>query len=271
MDPSIHNHYINNVLLTLVSLILLISLRMIINKAISKKKNLSLNERRKWLVRTRNTAFIFFVVLLYAIWANEIQTFAFSFAAIAAAIAIATKEFILSFCGTIMRTISQSFDHGDRIEIDGIRGDVVDQSPLSTTILEIGPGELTHQYTGRSIVIPNMLFLIHPLKNESFFKNFVLHTFLVPAKLKSWQKNKDFLLKACQLECKKYLEASQTSMDKKTKRKQLQSISVEARVTVKIHRPEEVNLIARVAVPVDLKGKIEDQIICKYLELLEKS
>ena len=56
-------------------------------------------------------------------------------------------------------------------------------------------------------------------------------------------------------------------MDKKTRKKQLQSIAVEPRVTVKIDTPDEVRLIVRVAVPIDLKGKIEDKIISHYLDL----
>jgi small-conductance mechanosensitive channel len=60
--------------------------------------------------------------------------------------------------------VTKAYAFGDRIENAGIRGNAVDHNALTTTILEIGPGQTSHQYTGRTMVIPNSFFLIIPLK-----------------------------------------------------------------------------------------------------------
>src|SRR5690625_7675079 len=68
------------------------------------------------------------------------------------------------------------------IQIKDFRGDVIDQNFLATTILEVGPGKITHQLTGRMTVIPNSLFVSEPVINESFTNDFVLHVFTIPFK-----------------------------------------------------------------------------------------
>src|SRR5690606_32112227 len=83
----------------------------------------------------------------------ELRTVAISIVAIAVAFVVATKELILCITGSILKMASRSFVIGDRIQVKDFRGDVIDQNLLATTILEVGPGKLTHQRTGRMAVI----------------------------------------------------------------------------------------------------------------------
>ena len=48
-----------------------------------------------------------------------------------------------------------------RREVAGVRGDVLDIGPLTTAVLEVGPGQSIHQRTGRKITLPNSVFLTH--------------------------------------------------------------------------------------------------------------
>jgi len=63
--------------------------------------------------------------------------------------------------------VTKAYALGDRIEIGSIGGNVVDHNALTTTILEIGPGQTSHQYTGRAMVIPNSFIFDHPLEKVS--------------------------------------------------------------------------------------------------------
>ena len=256
-----------NVVATLAAFLLITGIRVLVNNSVDRASHLPLETKRKWVIRLRTSAFLLFFFATCAIWANELETFAFSLAALAAAIAIATKEFILSFCGTWLKPLSQSFSHGDRIEIAGVRGDVVDQTLISTTILEIGPGDLTHQYTGRSIVIPNIMFLTFMVTNETFFHDFVLHTFAIPRHLKDdLDRDEEALLKACETECGKYIAPAQRDMDRRTHKRHLESMSVRPRVTIKMKTADTVDLVVRVAVPFRLKGRIENAILKNFLQ-----
>ena len=69
--------------------------------------------------------------------------------ALPVSLVVATIELILCVSGSILKTISGSFDMGDRIQIKDFRGDVIDQNLHAATILEAGPGKITHHRTGR--------------------------------------------------------------------------------------------------------------------------
>ena len=117
--------------------------------------------RRRWSVTIRNTLILVSIIGLAIIWAPQLQNFAVSLIAIAVALVLATKELLDCLTGSLLRTASKAYAVGDRIEINGTRGNVVDHNFLTTTLLEIGPGQTSHQYTGRAIVIPNNQLLSH--------------------------------------------------------------------------------------------------------------
>src|SRR5690606_21781606 len=127
--------------------------------------------------------FLFLAILSFMVlWADQIYSLIISITAVAAALAIATKELLLCLGGTFYKASTRPFSIGDRIEVGGTRGDVIDIGLFATQVLQVGPGNLTHQYTGRSVTIPNSVFLTQNIINESYSTDYVLHIFEVPVK-----------------------------------------------------------------------------------------
>jgi small-conductance mechanosensitive channel len=138
---------------SIILVITMILLRAVLARYIRKSVE-STELRRRWLVQTRNALLLVLIFGLIVIWAEELRTLALSIVAIALAFVVATKELILCITGSIIKSGSRSFNIGDRIQVKDFRGDVIDQNLLATTILEVGPGRLTHQRTGRMADIP---------------------------------------------------------------------------------------------------------------------
>jgi small-conductance mechanosensitive channel len=57
-------------------------------------------------------------------------------------IAITLQELFLSFAGSIYIFLVKVYSPGDRIEINGIKGDVIDIDSIYTTMMEISHGSL---------------------------------------------------------------------------------------------------------------------------------
>ena len=148
---------VRNLILTGLLWALAFGARALILSAV-RSRHLPPAEVRRTVASTRTAVLSVLAIGTAALWFDELKTFALSLAAVAAAIVLATKEIILCVSGTFVRTSSNAFEIGDRIECNGVRGDVIDITLLTTKILEIGPGHLAHQQTGRAIVIPNSLF-----------------------------------------------------------------------------------------------------------------
>src|SRR5690606_28819112 len=179
---------------------------------------------------------------------------------------VATKELILCITGSILKMASRSFVIGDRIQIKEFRGDVIDQNLLATTILEVGPGKLTHQRTGRMAVIPNSLFVSEPVINESYTHDYILHVFTIPYKREDdWQSASEALLASARRHCAPYLDDVRRHMEQLSRQRGLDIPNVEPRVTIQVPAAGEVHLVVRVPARSSERSYIEQQIMLDVL------
>lgn len=226
----------------------------------------SLELRRRWLVNSRNGLLLFLLLGLVMIWADELRALALSIVAIAVAFVVATKELILCVIGSALKTGAGAFSLGDRIQVREFRGDVIDQQLLVTTILEVGPGRLTHQRTGRKIVIPNALFVSDPVINESFTQNFVYHVFTVPFRREDdWRAAREAFLASARRHCEGYLDQARRHMQRINVKSGLETPSVEPRVSLHVPIAGEVHLIVRLPTRAAERGYIEQAILSEVL------
>ena len=70
-----------------------------------------------------------------------------------------TKELILCWSGAGLRVGRKVYSVGDRIQIAGHRGIVLDHDIFAIKLLEIGQGPASHLYTGCVAVFLNSLLL----------------------------------------------------------------------------------------------------------------
>ena len=257
----------NHELASVALILTLIGLRTLSATFIKARRSLTPERRRALLVNTRNLFLALSVAGLFIIWRPELKAFALSVVGIAVAMVIATKELILCLSGTIMIRLNGAFSVGDRIEVGGFRGDVIDVNLLATTIIKIGPGQLTQQYTGRKVVLPNSLFVGNAFINETFTNEFVLHVFLVPVPISAdWRELERCLHAAAEEASAPYIEEARAHLNRLAISEALNMPPVEVRVTLQIPEPDRLNLIVRLPTPARSKGKIEQAILRKSMD-----
>ncbi len=260
------NFPIYRVLASVLFAVVVVVVRLFVRRWILGSTNTDSKLRRQWLAQARNLTFVSLLIGLGVVWAPQIHSAALSVFAIAAAIVIAVKELIMCVSGSILRAGARSFSIGDRIEVNGHRGDVIDQSLLSTTMFEIGPGQTTHQYTGRVLVLPNSVFLNSVVINETYSDQFVLHAFSIPFDREhDWVSAERELLAIAKRVCQDFLEDAREHMTAAAKREGLIPPSVEPRVTVQVVEPKRLNFFVRIPTPVRERGRLEQSIVREFL------
>lgn len=246
---------------TAILLVVTLVSRALVSRLIREKVD-SLELRRKWLVNARNGFLLLLLLGLVLIWGQELRTLALSIVAIAVAFVVATKELILCVIGSIIKTGSSSFNLGDRIQVKDFRGDVIDLSLLTTTILEVGPGRNVHQRTGRMIVIPNALFVSEPVVNESFSHDYDFHVFTVPFKREDdWRGAQKAFQAVTDRHCQPYLESVRQYMTRLGRNRGLEAPSVDPRVTILTPVADEIHLVIRLPTKVGQRGFMEQTIL----------
>ena len=83
------------------------------------------------------------------------------------------QELILSIAGSFYIFFVRVYKPGDRIEINGIKGDVIDINSVYTTIMEMGEWVSSDNYSGRIVKISNSFVFKGPIKNYSMDFPFV--------------------------------------------------------------------------------------------------
>jgi len=174
--------YINDILnhklfISLVIALSLSGLRLLVVRFIKRKSEVLIDQQRRWIYHTKNITLALILFAVIFIWWPELHQFALSIAAVAVAVVIASKELILCISGTVLRTASGNTSIGDWIEVGDIRGEIIDQNVLATVLQEVNNNGNSYAYTGKTITLPNSLFLVQPIKNLNFMRRFVFHSF----------------------------------------------------------------------------------------------
>lgn len=157
----------------------MLSLRFVLVYLIKRNRAILTEGRRHWITSVKNFSWLIMIFGLLFIWWPELKNFAFSIAAVTVALVIATKELILCFSGAMLRAGTGAFTIGDWIEVGANRGEVIDFNLFSTTLQELDRSPNDYSFTGKTIAIPNSLFLSEPIKNLNFSKRYTFHRFSI--------------------------------------------------------------------------------------------
>ena len=104
-------------------------------------------------------------LFLLFIWDDFIKSLMTLISVISAAMTIALREFIMNFfCGIYIK-MKKPFKVEDRIQIDDLKGDVMNISALDFEVLEISTKEDNGQSTGVVVNIPNSYVFTKSIKN----------------------------------------------------------------------------------------------------------
>ena len=119
------------------------------------------------------------ILTLYYITGN-IKDFTLAFGLLSAGVAITLQDLILSISGSLYIFFVKVYKPGDRIEINGIKGDVIDVDSIYTTMMEIGEWVSSDNYSGRIIKLSNAFVFKGPIYNYSMDFPFIWDEFNLP-------------------------------------------------------------------------------------------
>jgi small-conductance mechanosensitive channel len=111
--------------------------------------------------------YILIILLSISYFTGNIKDFTLAIGLFTAGIAITLQELILSIAGSLYIFIVKVYKPGDRIEINGIKGDVIDVDSIYTTLMEIGEWVTSDNYSGRIVKLSNAFVFKGPVFNYS--------------------------------------------------------------------------------------------------------
>jgi small-conductance mechanosensitive channel len=183
-----------NISSTLFALVLVYLVKSVFLRVIHSKMRDQM--RYYYTKRLVNTiSFFTFLTVLAFIWLQMGGTLMTYLGLFSAGIALALKDILLNIAGWLYIILRQPFAVGDRIEVSGIKGDVIDQNLFKFRVIEVGNWVHAEQSTGRIIHIPNSKVFIEPLANYSLGFEYIWDEIRVQVTFESdWKKAKNILI-----------------------------------------------------------------------------
>jgi small-conductance mechanosensitive channel len=122
------------------------------------------------------------VVFIAVIFSDKLGGLTVALGVAGAGIAFALQEVIASVAGWFAVSFSHFYGTGDRVQLGGIKGDVIDIGILRTTLMECGQWVDGDLYNGRVVRIANAFVFKEPVFNYSREFPFLWDEIKVPIK-----------------------------------------------------------------------------------------
>jgi small-conductance mechanosensitive channel len=137
------------------------------------------------------------LILIAFIWIEHVRSLATFLGLVSAGLAIALKDLVTGFAGWLFIMLRRPFDVGDRVQVGGFAGDVIDLRIFKFTLMEIGNWVDADQSTGRVIHVPNSKVLTEEVVNYSRGFNYLWNEIPVLVTFESnWKEAKRILQEA---------------------------------------------------------------------------
>jgi small-conductance mechanosensitive channel len=128
-------------------------IRVLQNWVGGRVKNTEFRYRAKKMIGF--TGYLVAFIFLGMIFSDRLSRFTVAFGVAGAGIAFALQEVIASVAGWIAVSFGNFYSPGDRIQLGGTKGDVIDIGVLRTTLMEVGQWVNADQYNGRIVRVAN--------------------------------------------------------------------------------------------------------------------
>lgn len=135
-------------------------------------------------------SFIYILLMLF-VWVDTAGSLTTYIGLLSAGIAIALKDIFSNIAAWFFILLKRPFSVGDRILINGKRGDVIDIRLFQFSLIELSEPEDGEQSTGRMVDIPNHYVFLYPIVNYVKGFRYIWNEIKVEITFESnWQKAK---------------------------------------------------------------------------------
>jgi small-conductance mechanosensitive channel len=216
------------------------------------------------------------VIALLIVWRAFAGRAGLVFGLFAAGIAFAMQEVIGALFGWVNILTGRIYRVGDRVELAGVQGDVIDIAPLRTKILEMGSeleGDTAtswvrgRQYTGRVVAISNKATFTDPVYNYSAIFEYVWEEMAFPIPYRAdWHEAERIIRE--EVERVSDTEGAQQAIGEMQRSHPLPRTEVEPRVFVRA-TDNWMELAARFVVPVRTSRTVKDEVTRRIRDRLD--
>jgi small-conductance mechanosensitive channel len=217
------------------------------------------------------TGYAFTLLIVAVIFSSKMKNVTVALGIAGAGIAFALQEVITSIAGWIAIMFGGFYKTGDRVQLGGIKGDVIDIGVLRTTLMEMGQWVDGDLYNGRVVLVANSSVFKDPVFNYSADFEFLWDEIKVPINYGSnYKKAKELFLSLANEICGDNAKQAQQMWGHVVRKYLIENASTEAMVTLTANS-NWVEFTIRYTVGYQKRRITKDKLFSRILEEVEKT
>ncbi len=270
LERWLYDPMVGKILAAIVSLIVLYVLVRFAQRSVSRyiKESVLRYRIRKALAFL---GYVLGIIVLGTVFSERLSGLTVAFGVAGAGIAFALQEVIASAAGWFAITFGQFYAPGDRVQLGGIKGDVIDIGILRTTLMECGQWVNGDNYNGRIVRIANSFVFKEPVFNYSADFPFLWDEIVLPVRYGSdWEFARKTFREVVNEVCGEYAEQSREAWKNTVMKYQLEDAQIEPMITLAAN-DNWIEFTARYIVDYRKRRVTKDRLFTRMLEEVDKS
>ena len=214
--------------------------------------------------------FLAAAVFIALVFGDQLGGLTVAFGVAGAGIAFALQEVIASVAGWVAVSLGGFYRVGDRVQLGGIKGDVIDIGVLRTTMMQLGEWVNGDQYNGRIVRVANSFVFKEPVFNYSGEFPFLWDEIVVPIKYGSdYHLARDLIRKVADEVVGDYARSAEKAWKPVTRRYLIEAATVQPLVTM-IATQSSIEFTLRYVVHYKVRRSTKDQLFTRILEEIDR-
>lgn len=211
------------------------------------------------------------IILLLTVYSGRLGGLTVTLGVAGAGIAFALQEVIASFAGWFAIAMSGFYRTGDRVQLGGIKGDVIDIGVLRTTLMELDVWVEGDLYNGRVVRVANSFVFKEPVVNYSGDFAFLWDEVIIPIKSGSdWKHARAMLDRIAHEVVGEYTVGARNGWNAIRRSFLVEDASVEPMVTMTFDQ-SWISFTVRYVVDYKSRRTTKDKLFTRVLEEIEAS
>lgn len=215
--------------------------------------------------------YILSFIIILVIYSGSLKNVTVALGIAGAGIAFALQEVIASIAGWIAVMLGGFYNTGDRVQLGGIKGDVIDIGVLRTTVMEIGNWVDGDLYNGRIVRIANSFVFKEPVFNYSADFPFLWDEIKIPIQYGSnYEKAREIFSSVANEVCEKFSAEALKTWERMVRKYLIEDATTEPMVTI-IANDNWVEFTIRYTVGFKRRRITKDQLFTRILDEIGKT
>ena len=211
------------------------------------------------------------ILLIGGDFSNQLHNIAVALGVASAGIAFALQEVIVSIAGWIAISFGSFYKIGDRVQLSGTVGDVIDIGIFSTTLMEIGEWVGSDQYSGRVVRVANSFVFTEPVYNYSADFHYLWDEIRVPIMYGSdIQMARSLLQETASEIVQDFVKPAQEEWQVIYHKYRIEHESVEPTITL-VANDNWLEFTLRYIVDFKMRRRTKDKLFMRFLEKIQNS